>query len=516
MSANDRIIIFDTTLRDGEQSPGATMNLSEKIYMAQQLENLGVDVIEAGFAASSPGDFEAVSKVAQEVSNATVCSLARSMPQDIDKAAEALRHANKSRIHIFLATSALHMEYKLRKTPEQVLRMAEDAVKYAVATGADIEFSCEDASRSEMDFLVEVCNTAIGAGARTLNIPDTVGYAVPNEYGQFIKTLISRVRTDIPVIFSVHCHNDLGLGVANTLAALSAGARQAEVTVGGIGERAGNAALEELAMALQVRKNYFQLETNINHKQIFPTVKRLYRIIGQPIARNKPIVGANAFAHESGIHQAGVLANPETYEIMTPESVGVHGNAIVLGKHSGRNAIKAKLEELGYTTLSDENITVVANEIKILADKKEDIFDEDLEAVVLEKIYRIPEKYKLINLAINSSSVTSSDDGNIPPVAMIVMEINGQRHKHSHFGKGPIDAVFKAINHVTNMEPKLENYFVNAITGGSDAQGQVTVRLALNEFTATGRGADPDIINASALAYMDALNRIARKKQEDK
>ena len=517
MSANDRIIIFDTTLRDGEQSPGATMNLSEKIYMAQQLETLGVDIIEAGFAASSPGDFEAVATVSKELSKATVCSLARSMPQDIDKAAEALRHANKSRIHIFLATSALHMEYKLRKTPEQVLRMAEDAVRHAAATGADIEFSCEDASRSEMDFLVEVCNTAIGAGARTLNIPDTVGYAVPDEYGQFIKTLISRVRKDIPVIFSIHCHNDLGLGVANTLAALSAGARQAEVTVGGIGERAGNAALEELAMALQVRKNYFKLETNIDHKQIYPTVKRLYRVIGQPIARNKPIVGANAFAHESGIHQAGVLANPETYEIMTPESVGVPGNAIVLGKHSGRNAIKAKLEELGYT-LDDDNVTLVCDKVKQLADMKQEIFDEDLEAVVLEKIYRIPitNKYSLIHLAINSSSVTSSDDSNIPPVAMVVMEVNGERHEHAHFGKGPVDAVFKAINHVTNTEPKLENYFVNAITGGSDAQGQVTVRLALGETTATGRGADPDIINASALAYMDALNRIARKKQEDK
>lgn len=512
MSANDRIIIFDTTLRDGEQSPGATMNLSEKIYMAQQLETLGVDVIEAGFAASSPGDFESVATIAKEISNATICSLARSVPRDIDQAAEALRHAKNSRIHIFLATSPLHMEYKLRKTPEQVLRMAEDAIKHAVSTGAEIEFSCEDASRSEMDFLVEVCNTAIGAGARTLNIPDTVGYAVPHEFGAFIKTLISRVRKDIPVVFSIHCHNDLGLGVANTLAALSAGARQAEVTVGGIGERAGNAALEEVAMALQVRKHLFKLDTNIDHQQIYPTVRRLYRVIGQPIARNKPIVGANAFAHESGIHQAGVLANPETYEIMTPESVGVPGNAIVLGKHSGRNAIKAKLEELGYT-LDDDNVNLVCDAVKRLADIKKEIFDEDLEALVLEEIYRIPDKYRLVHLAIQSSDVTG-DSGGIPPVAMLIMEINNQRYEHACFGKGPVDAVFNAINQVTKTSPTLEQFFVNAITGGSDAQGEVTVKLSHDGATAIGRGAHSDIINASARAYINALNRLA-KKQED-
>ena len=506
MFSENRITIFDTTLRDGEQSPGATMNLSEKVYMAKQLESLGVDVLEAGFAASSAGDFESVATIAKEVENARVCSLARSVKGDIEKAAEALRHARKSRIHIFIATSALHMEYKLKKTPEQVLRMTEDAVSFAASCCDDIEFSCEDASRSNLDFLVEVCNVAVGAGARTLNIPDTVGYATPDQFGALVKQLVERVRKDLPRIFSVHCHNDLGLAVANTLAALKAGARQAEVTVGGIGERAGNAALEELAMAINVRKGFYQMETGINTQLIYPVVRRLYRVIGQPIPRNKPIVGANAFAHESGIHQAGVLANPETYEIMTPESVGVAGSALVLGKHSGRNAIAAKLVDLGYSLDADQ-ITMIVDAVKNLADIKKEVFDEDLEALVLEEIYRIPDKYKLLHL-----SVHSSDTGGIPPTAMLVMEVNGKKREYAGFGNGPIDAVFKAIDHVTKQSPKLEQYFVNAVTGGADAQGEVTVKLSDGKKLSVGRGSHPDVINASARAYLNALNRLAKKE----
>lgn len=512
MSIDNRVIIFDTTLRDGEQSPGATMNLSEKIYMAQQLEALGVDVIEAGFAAASPGDFEALRKISMETDKAAVCSLARSVKSDIDKAAEALKDAKNPRIHIFLATSPLHMEFKLKKTPEEVLRMVEDAVSHAASACSDIEFSCEDASRSDVDFLVQVCNTAIKAGAKTLNIPDTVGYAVPEEFAELIKTLRERVDHQNKVRFSVHCHNDLGLGVANTLAALNAGARQAEVTVGGIGERAGNASLEELTMILNVRKNKYDLVTGIDTQQIYPTARRLYRVIGQPIARNKPIVGANAFAHESGIHQAGVLANPETYEIMTPESVGVPSNALVLGKHSGSNAIRAKLDSMGYK-LSDEEVSLVVEAVKRLADLKEEIFDEDLEALVLEEIYRIPDHYRLLHLGVQTNDMDSSSGG-IPPVAMLVMDINGERKEIASFGKGPVDAVFNAINKLTGQNPKLEQYFVSAITGGSDAQGGVTVRLSKNGNSSVGRGSHPDIINASARAYLNALNRLAKKEED--
>ena len=505
MNENNRVIIFDTTLRDGEQSPGATMNLSEKLSMAKQLERLGVDIIEAGFAAASPGDFEAVATIAQEMTEATVCSLARSVHADIDKAAEALRHAKKSRIHIFLATSPLHMEYKLKKTPEQVLRMTDDAVRYAASLTSDLEFSCEDASRSDMNFLVEVCDVAIAAGARTINIPDTVGYALPEEFGRRMATLIERVKKR--VCFSVHCHNDLGLAVANSLAAVQHGARQVEVTLGGIGERAGNASLEEFVMALNVRKNFFNLHTGVKTERIFPSARRLYRIIGQSIARNKPILGSNVFAHESGIHQAGVLANPETYEIMTPESVGVPGNAIVFGKHSGRNAVKAKLEALGYN-LNENEITIALEAIKNLADKKKDVFDEDLEALVVELIYRIPDKFRLNHLRVVSSDIGMS------PTAMLKMEIDGVEHQYAGFGEGPIDAIFKSIAHVANRNPKLENYHVNAITGGSDALGEVMVRLSMGNKTAVGRGTHPDVMVASARAYVNALNRLEKLSEE--
>lgn len=501
----NRIIIFDTTLRDGEQSPGATMNLTEKIRMARQLDLLGVDIIEAGFAASSPGDFEAITTIAREVENARICSLARTVVSDIDKAAEALKDAKKSRIHIFLATSALHMEHKLNKTPDQVLRMIEDGVSHASKCSGDVEFSCEDASRTDLDFMVEACRVAIANGARTLNIPDTVGYAQPEEHAARIAYLKERI--DPSIVISVHCHNDLGLAVANTLASFRAGARQAEVTMCGIGERAGNAALEEVIMALTVRQPYYQLTHGIKTEQIYPSARRLSRIIGQPLARNKPIVGANAFAHESGIHQAGVLKNPETYEIMTPASIGLPSNAIVMGKHSGKNAVKSKLESMGYS-LEPEQIDLVLAAVKRLADKKKDIFDEDLEALVLEEIFRIPDKYALVHLGVQSS------DTGLPPTAILVLDIDGKRVEHAGFGVGPVDAVFQAIASVTKHKPKLEQYSVNAITGGTDAQGEVTVRITEDGRSAVGRGAHPDIINASARAYLNALNRLSKKQEE--
>ena len=504
-AAPNKITIFDTTLRDGEQSPGATMSLAEKVRMARQLELLGVDILEAGFAASSSGDFEAITTIAGELERATICSLARANIADIDKAAESLRRARKSRIHVFIATSPLHMEHKLGKKPDEVLRMIETGVTHAAACSTDVEFSCEDASRSDLDFMIRACKIAVDCGARTLNIPDTVGYAQPEEFGARIAYV--RERIDPKVVISVHCHNDLGLAVANTLAAFLAGARQAEVTMCGIGERAGNAALEEVIMALTVRRNYYQFSHSIKTEQIFPTARRLSRIVGQPIARNKPVVGANVFVHESGIHQAGVLKKPETYEIMTPASIGQSGNAIVMGKHSGKNALTAKLESMGYH-LDNEQIDTVLASVKRLADKKKDIYDEDLEALVLEDIYRIPDKYALIHLGVQSS------DTGLPPTAVLVLDIDGKRVQHAGFGVGPIDAVFQAIAHVTKHKPTLEQYSVNAITGGTDALGEVTVRIAENGRSAVGRGSDPDIINASARAYLNALNRLSKKQEE--
>ena len=503
----NRIIIFDTTLRDGEQSPGATMTLAEKISMAHKLEQLGVDIIEAGFAASSPGDFECVSSVATEVS-AGVASLARAVLADIDRAAEALKNAKKPRLHIFLATSDLHMEYKLRMTRDQVLEAADRSVRHAAGFTQDVEFSCEDASRSDINFLTEVCKVAVAAGAKTLNIPDTVGYAQPEEYA----TRIAHIKKHVPgdVIISVHTHNDLGLAVANTLAAFRAGARQAEVTVNGIGERAGNCSLEELIMNLVVRKEYFGLEHGIITEQIYPTARRLSRIIGQPIPRNKPIVGANAFAHESGIHQAGVLANPLTYEIMTPDSIGLPSNALIIGKHSGRNAVKSKLESMGHTKLSEEQLDTVMDAMKRLADKKKEIYDEDLDALVLEEVFRRPDKYELEHLGIHCS------DTGLPPCAIVIMKIDNKEQTHAGFGVGPVDAVFKAISHMTGLNPTLEQYSVNAITGGTDAQGEVTVRVSEGDMVAVGRGSHPDVINASARAFINALNRLAKKRLTNK
>lgn len=507
MPSSNRIVIFDTTLRDGEQSPGATMNLSEKMTMARQLELMGVDVIEAGFPASSPGDFEAVRTVAEKIRNVQVAGLARALKSDIDRAWEAVSPGADPRIHIFLATSPLHMRYKLRKEPEKVLEMARDAVAYASKYTGNIEFSAEDASRSDPEFLARVVDAAIAAGARTVNIPDTVGYAQPVEYAELIRYLIENVKNSHKAVFSVHCHNDLGLALANTLAAIGAGARQAEVTINGIGERAGNAALEELVMALNTRRDTYGVDCSIVTQQLYPASKLLSSIIGQPLALSKPIVGANAFAHESGIHQDGVLKKRETYEIMSPESIGRHHEDLVLGKHSGRNAIKTRLASLGYE-LSDEQVDVVFNAVKNLADKKRQIHDEDLGAVVLEEVYRIPDKYRLINL-----SVQSGDTG-VPPVAAMVLEMDGVRKEHVCFGMGPVDAVFTGLADVVGIKPQLLSYTVNAVTGGTDAQAEVTVRLSFNGKPAVGRGAHNDVITASARAFLNALNRVAKDQQE--
>ncbi len=502
----ERIYVFDTTLRDGEQSPGATMNIHEKIRMARELDSLGVDIIEAGFPAASEGDFEAVKKISEVVENAQVAALCRANDQDIEIGWKAIQMAKKPRIHTFIATSDIHLKYKLKMTREEVLEAIRKSVKKARSYTDNVEFSAEDASRSDWEYLKEVVEVAIDSGATIINIPDTVGYAQPQEFAELISFLKENVSNIDKAIISVHCHNDLGLAVANTLAAIKAGARQVEVTLCGIGERAGNAALEEVIMALNVRKSFYNFETNINTERIYPACRLLSMIIGQPIPAYKPIIGSNAFAHEAGIHQHGVLQNRLTYEIMTPETIGRPPSEIILGKHSGRHACEKKLEELGYR-LTKEQIDVVFKAVKALADKKKHVYLEDLEAIVLEEIYRIPDKYKLIYLSAISGNMAI-------PTATLKMEVDGEEKQLSDFGVGPVDAVFNAISKLVGKKPKLLRYSVNAITGGTDAQGEVTVRLQDGEFSAVGRGSDPDIIVASAKAYINALNRLARKEEK--
>ncbi|WP_321404222.1 2-isopropylmalate synthase [Maridesulfovibrio sp.] len=510
---SDKVYIFDTTLRDGEQSPGATMNMAEKITMARQLEKLGVDIIEAGFPAASQGDFEAVSAIAKSVGDIQVAGLCRALKADIDRAYEAVKYAKNPRIHTFIATSDIHMKHKFNKEPEEILEMARKAVRHAVSLTPNVEFSAEDASRSRWDFLAQVVEAVIDEGATTINIPDTVGYAQPEEFGKLIEYLIKEVPNSDKAIFSVHCHNDLGLACANSLAAIRAGARQAEVTLSGIGERAGNAALEEVIMALHTRKDYYDVETSIVTEELFPSCRRLANTIGQPISPYKAIVGANAFAHESGIHQDGMLKNRQTYEIMTPESIGKKGTSIVIGKHSGRNALGAKLKEMGYQ-LDEDQIARVFAAVKALADKKEEIFDEDVEALVLEEAYRIHDLYRVKALSVFSGTA------GVSPHAAIVLEDyskdseNPETMQEVGFGDGPINAVFSTINKMVSREPKLELYSVNAVTGGTDAQGAVTVHITDNGVKSIGRGSDEDIIVASAKAYINAINRVERMKQE--
>ena len=509
MASSNRVIFFDTTLRDGEQSPGCTMNHAEKLRIAHQLEILGVDVIEAGFPASSQGDFDSVQAIAKQAGdNIQICGLARCMEKDIRRCWEAISVAKNPRIHTFLATSDLHMKYKLRKTPEQVIEMIKSSVSLAASLTSNVEFSCEDASRSDKDFLCRACGTAISAGATTINLPDTVGYAEPDEFAQLVKYVIENTPGADKAIFAIHCHDDLGLGVANTLAALRVGARQAEVTLCGIGERAGNTSLEEVAMNLAVRKDYYGLESNIVSTQLYPSCRLLSMTIGQPIPHNKAIIGANAFAHESGIHQDGMLKNRQTYEIMTPQSVGRDSTNLVIGKHSGRNAVRSKFESMGYK-LDDEQLQTIFEAVKDLSDRKKKLYDEDLMALVQDKLYRMPDSYRLSHV-----SVSSSDAGGVPPTAAVLMDVDGIEKSHAGFGVGPIDAVFNVIADMVGRQPELEQYSVNAITGGTDAMGEVTVRIAEKGLSAIGRGAHPDIIVASAKAYVNALNHLVQAEKE--
>ena len=500
MSSSDRVIIFDTTLRDGEQSPGASMTKEEKLRIAKALERMRVDVIEAGFAIASPGDFDAVKSIADTIQDSTICSLARALDADIERAAEALAGANSGRIHTFIATSPIHMQHKLRMQPDQVVEQAVRAIKKARNLCADVEFSCEDAGRSEIDFLCRIVEAAIDAGARTINIPDTVGYAIPHEYANLISELINRVPNADKAIFSVHCHNDLGLAVANSLAAVVAGARQVECTINGLGERAGNAALEEIVMAIKTRQDLLGVHTNIDTPHILSVSRMVSGITGFPVQPNKAIVGANAFAHESGIHQDGVLKHRETYEIMAAEDVGWHANKMVMGKHSGRSAFRSRLLELGIELASETELNAAFARFKDLADKKHEIFDEDLQALVSETLSeKTPEMYKLVSLEVASKT------GEVPH-AHLVLSIDGKEVAADEQGSGPVDAAFKAIEKVAQSGATLQLYSVNAITQGTDSQGEVTVRLERGGRIVNGNGADTDIVIASAKAYLNALN----------
>jgi 2-isopropylmalate synthase len=499
---SDQLIIFDTTMRDGEQSPGASMTLEEKVRIGRALERLRVDVIEAGFAIASRGDFEAVRAVAEAVKDSRVCSLARARAEDIDRAAEALKPANAARIHTFLATSPIHMKYKLKMEPDAVVEAAVAAVKHARNLVEDVEFSCEDAGRSDIDFLCRVIEQVIAAGARTINIPDTVGYTIPEQYAHIISQLVTRIPNAHQAVFSVHCHNDLGLAVANSLAAVRAGARQVECTINGLGERAGNAALEEIVMAVKTRRDLFGIDTRIDTREIVPTSRLVSNITGFPVQPNKAIVGANAFAHESGIHQDGVLKHRETYEIMRAEDVGWNANRMVLGKHSGRAAFKARLETLGIPVGSDATLNQLFQRFKELADKKHEIFDEDLQALVTDtERQQVDERFQLDYLEVHSQT------GAVPRAA-IRLRIDGQEQRAEADGSGPVDATFKAIERIANSNSTLQLYSVNAITSGTDSQGEVTVRLEQGGRIVNGQGADTDIVVASARAYLDALNML--------
>ena len=501
----DKLIIFDTTLRDGEQSPGAAMTREMKIRIARQLEKLGVDVIEAGFAAASPGDFEAVKAVAETVKNSTVCSLARAGENDVRRAGEAIRAAKSGRIHTFIATSPIHMQHKLRMSEDQVVERAVSAVKWALEYTDDVEFSAEDAVRSEMDFLVRVFDAVIQAGAKTLNVPDTVGYSIPAAWGERIRQLIERVPNADKVVWSTHCHNDLGLAVANSLSAVLNGARQVECTINGLGERAGNASLEEIVMAVKTRRDIFNLDTRIDTTQIVPTSKLVSSITGYPVQPNKAIVGANAFAHESGIHQDGVLKHRETYEIMRAEDVGWSANKMVMGKHSGRNAFRSRLVELGIVLESEEALNAAFARFKDLADKKHEIFDEDIHALVSdEEQAMVKEQFKLVSLRVCSETGET-------PHAHVTVSDGGKEKGADADGGGPVDASFKAIESIVKSGTELLLYSVNNITSGTDAQGEVTVRLAKGGRIVNGQGADTDIVIASAKAYLNALNKLAGK-----
>src|ERR1044071_4201245 len=504
---SDSVRIFDTTLRDGEQSPGASMTAEQKVIIARQLEKLGVDVIEAGFAASSEGDFDSVARVCKEVKRPRVLSLARSQEGDVTRALKAVEQAKNPGIHIFIATSDIHLKHKLRMTREQVIEAAVKAVSQAKKNIDYIEFSAEDASRSDPEFLIQVFREVIRAGATTINVPDTTGYAIPSEFGALMSDLIERTAGADRVIWSAHCHNDLGLAVANSLAAVHNGARQIECTINGIGERAGNTSLEEVVMALRTRKNYLDLDTGITTEQIYPTSRLVSQVTGIPVPINKPIVGDNAFAHEAGIHQDGVLKHKQTYEIMTPESVGITGNRLVMGKHSGRHAFDERLKHLGFN-LSKEDMNRAFARFKDLADKKKNVYDEDIEAIIAEEILRVPgqpDRFKLLYMNVNSSS-----DG--IPTATVKLRVDGEEVTDHASGDGVVDACYKVITKITGSPSPPLRYSVNAITGGADAQGEVSCLIEDDGIRVSGQGAHTDIIMASALAYINALNKLEGRK----
>jgi 2-isopropylmalate synthase len=498
----DHLIIFDTTLRDGEQSPGASMTREEKVRIARQLERMRVDVIEAGFPAASNGDFEAVKAVAEAIKDSTVAGLCRAFDKDIARALEAVKPAKSGRIHTFIATSPIHMEKKLRMAPQDVIVAAVNAVRFARNGIGDVEFSCEDAGRSELDFLCRIIEAVIKEGATVINIPDTVGYNVPEQFAERIRLLRERIPNSDKVTWSVHCHNDLGLAVANSLAAVIAGARQVECTINGLGERAGNAALEEVAMAVRTRQDVFPCDTRLDTTQIVAASKMVSGITGFPVQPNKAIVGANAFAHESGIHQDGVLKHRETYEIMRAEDVGWNANKLVLGKHSGRTAFKARLKELGIEVESEQVLNAAFARFKELADKKHDIFDEDLHALMSdETVTPEHEHFKLVSLRVCSETGET-------PHARLTLSVGGAERPAESDGSGPVDASFCAIESIVKSSAELLLFSVNSITGGTDAQGEVTVRLSKEGRIVNGQGADTDIVVASAKAYINALNKL--------
>lgn len=506
-SNSDKLVIFDTTLRDGEQSPGASMNVSEKLRIAKILEKLNVDVIEAGFPIASKGDFEAVFNISSNIKNSTICALARAMDKDIDVAGEAIKPAESARIHTFIATSEIHMQKKLNMSKDEVVSQAIKSIKRIKKYTNNIEFSPEDAGRSEFDFLSRIIEKAIDAGANTINIPDTVGYNIPEQFGDLVKRLIHNIPNSDKAIFSVHCHNDLGLAVANSLSAVMNGARQVECTINGLGERAGNASLEEVVMTVKTRQDIFPCDTRINTKHIVPASKLVSSITGFPVQPNKAIVGANAFAHESGIHQDGVLKHRETYEIMKAQDVGWLENKLVLGKHSGRNALKTRLSEIGHEIKDSNELNILFKKFKDLADIKHEIYDDDLHSLISNS------SSEESSLAYNLVNIRSISDSKSEPYSEIMLEKNNKSFESKSNGGGPVDAAFKAIEKIVGSNSKLQLYSVNNITDGTDSLGEVTVRIEKKGIIVNGIGSDTDIVIASAKAYLDAINKLNMKEK---
>jgi 2-isopropylmalate synthase len=507
----DTVRIFDTTLRDGEQSPGATLTLPEKVEIARQLEALGVDIIEAGFPIASVGDFESVKTIAGEITKSVVCGLARSTPKDVERAGEAVKNAAKGRVHVFCATSKIHREHKLKKGKEDIIRISVESIKQALEYTKDVEFSPEDASRTEMEFLEEITQAAIEAGATTINLPDTVGYATPKMYGEIFAHLIRKlpIIRERNVVLSSHCHDDLGLAVANSLAAVEGGARQVECTINGIGERAGNAALEEIVMALRTRHDFYKADTRIDATKIYPTSRMVSTLTGLTVQRNKAIVGENAFAHESGIHQDGVLKYRETYEIMDPAHVGIPKSSLVLGKHSGRHAFRDRVQQLGYT-LSDEQLEAAFTKFKALADKKKEVFDEDIEALVDDQLELARGLWTLAGVQVTTGTNA------IPTATVTLTDSNGQPMQDASVGDGPVDAIYSAIQRLTGIKASLTDYRIRAVSRGKDAQGEVTIELEHSGRPIRGRGLSTDILEASALAYLAAINRLRTMTNREK